>query len=61
VFDEQLRKTLSFEDAFAAAVPVIKRRELDAKKEDGFSNPQISVGKNIRTVLDEPTRRDAGQ
>jgi hypothetical protein len=53
VFDEQLRRTLSFEEAFAAAVPVIKEREVEAKKEDGFSNPQIAVGSNIRRVLDE--------
>ena len=53
VFDEQLRTTLSFEDAFARAVPVIKQREIDAKKEDGFSNPQISIGTKIRIVLDE--------
>jgi hypothetical protein len=53
VFDEQLRTTLSFEDAFARAVPVIKQREIDAKKDDGFSNPQISIGTEIRLVLDE--------
>jgi hypothetical protein len=58
VFDEQLRETLSFEDAFNAAVPVIKQREIDAKKSDGFSNPQIAVGKNIRAVLDELTKRE---
>lgn len=56
VFDEQLRQTLSFEEAFEAAVPVIKQREIDAKKDDGFSNPQISIGKNIRAVLDELAR-----
>ncbi len=53
VFDEQLRRTLSFEDAFKAAVPIIKQREIEAKKDDGFSNPQIFVGGNIRIVLDE--------
>jgi hypothetical protein len=53
VFDEQLRKSVSFEDAFNAAVPIIAQRESDAKKDDGFSNPQISVGKDIRLVLDE--------
>ena len=47
LFDEQLRKTHSFEQAFAAAVPVIKQREIDAGKQDGFSNPQISVGADI--------------
>lgn len=53
LFDEQLRKTLSFEDAFNAAVPVIKQREIAEKKDDGFSNPQISVGRNIRVILTE--------
>jgi hypothetical protein len=51
VFDEQLRKTRSFEQAFAAAVPVIKQREQEAGKPDGFSNPQIAVGEGIRPVL----------
>ena len=53
VFDEQLRSTHSFERAFAAAVPVIRQREQEAGKPDGFSNPQISVGEKIRPVLDE--------
>jgi hypothetical protein len=57
VFDEQLRKTHSFEQAFAAAVPVIRQREIDARKEDGFSNPQISVGENIRPVLRQLEQR----
>lgn len=52
VFGEALRKTRSFEQAFAAAVPVIKRREEEAGKPDGFSNPQIRVGAAIRPVLD---------
>lgn len=51
LFDEQLRRTHSFEQAFAAAVPVIRQREVDAGKPDGFSNPQISVGERIRPVL----------
>ena len=51
VFDEQLRKTHSFEAAFAAAVPLIRQREIDAGKSDGFSNPQISVGAAIAPVL----------
>lgn len=51
VFDEQLRKTHSFEQAFTAAVPVIAQREQEAGKKDGFSNPQISVGEKIRPVL----------
>jgi len=51
MFDEQLRQTRSFEAAFARAVPVIKQREIDAGKPDGFSNPQISVGQQIAPVL----------
>jgi hypothetical protein len=51
VFGEQLRRTRSFEQAFAAAVPVIKQREVEAGKPDGFSNPQISVGSQIGPVL----------
>jgi Peptidase C13 family len=51
MFDEQLRKTHSFERAFARAVPLIQQREIDAGKEDGFSNPQIRVGANIGPVL----------
>ena len=51
MFDEQLRKTRSFEQAFANAVPIIKQREIDAGKDDGFSNPQISAGSGIRGVL----------
>ena len=52
VFDEQLRTTHSFEQAFKAAVPIIQQREIEGKKADGFSNPQISVGKNIRPLLE---------
>ncbi len=51
VFDEALRSTRSFEQAFASAVPVIRQREIDAGKDDGFSNPQISVGDAIKPVL----------
>lgn len=51
VFDEQLRTTHSFADAFAKAVPVIAQREVDAGKADGFSNPQIRVGTQITPVL----------
>jgi hypothetical protein len=52
VFAEQLAgKTRSFEAAFRAAVPLIAQREKDAGKDDGFSNPQISVGAQIQPVL----------
>jgi hypothetical protein len=57
MFDEQLRKTHSFERAFAAAVPLIRRREDEAGKPDGFSNPQISVGDGIRPLLAELEKR----
>lgn len=57
LFDEQLRTTHSFEQAFAAAVPVIRRREIEAGKDDGFSNPQISVGEKIRPVLRDLEQR----
>jgi hypothetical protein len=57
MFDEALRKTRSFEAAFAEAVPVIKQREIDAGKDDGFSNPQIRVGEGIRPVLDRLSQR----
>jgi len=51
LFDEELRKTHSFEQAFKAAVPVIRQREVEAGKDDGFSNPQISMGEKLRPVL----------
>ena len=51
LFDEQLRASHSFEQAFTAAVPVIRQREIEAGKDDGFSNPQISVGEAIRPAL----------
>ena len=51
VFDEQLRRTHDFGQAFAAAVPVIKQREEEAGKSDGFSNPQIRIGSEIAPVL----------
>ena len=51
LFGEELRKTHSFERAFEAAVPVIRKREEEARKPDGFSNPQISVGEKIKPVL----------
>jgi len=57
LFGEALRKTRSFEQAFAAAVPVIRQRENEAGKDDGFSNPQISVGEKIRPVLRELEQR----
>lgn len=53
MFDEQLRRTWSFEQAHAAARPVIEQREREAGKSDGYSNPQIEVGGEIRAHLAE--------
>ena len=51
LLDEQLRRSHSFEQALAAAVPVIRQREIDADKPDGFSNPQIRMGADMAPVL----------
>jgi Peptidase C13 family len=56
-FAEQLRNTFSFEEAFKNAVPVIEKREKDAGKTDGFSNPQISVGAQVNSALSELSQR----
>lgn len=49
-FDEALRKTYSFTEAFKLAAPVIAARE---KQEDfNPSEPQIALGKNIAPLLD---------
>lgn len=51
MYDEQMRSTRSFERAHAAARAVIEKREKEAGKSDGFSNPQISAGEGIRRRL----------
>jgi Peptidase C13 family len=51
MFDEQLRHTWSFEQAHAAARTVIEQREREAGKSDGYSNPRIRVGAQIRERL----------
>jgi hypothetical protein len=52
MYDEQLRSsTRSFEQAHASARKLILKREEDAGKTDGYSNPQISVGPSIRARL----------
>lgn len=52
MYDEQLRSTThSFTDAHAAARKVILQRENEAGKDDGYSNPQIKVGKLIEARL----------
>ncbi len=51
MFDEQLRRTHSFEDAHREARGVIEQREREAGKSDGYSNPQLSAGAGIRAQL----------
>jgi hypothetical protein len=51
LFDEAFAQTGDLETAFAQAVPVIKKREEEAQKKDGFSNPQIHVGPGARAAL----------
>lgn len=51
MYEEELRKTWSFTEAHAAARKVIEVREQEAGKSDGYSNPQISEGAGIRSVL----------
>jgi hypothetical protein len=53
MFDEELRRTWSFEQAHAAARRVIEQREREAGKSDGYSNPQIEVGSEVRAQLAE--------
>jgi hypothetical protein len=55
LFDEQLRETYSFEEAFARALPIIRERETE--EQEDFSNPQIAVGDAIRAKLAEIERR----
>lgn len=58
MFDEELRtRTRSFEVAHARSRDVIRQREIDAGKDDGYSNPQIVVGARIRGVLGRLERR----
>lgn len=53
MYDEQLRShTFSFEQAHATAREVIRQREIEAGKDDGYSNPQIHVGAGIRPKLE---------
>ena len=59
MFDEELRRTWSFEQAHAQARTVIERREQEAGKDDGYSNPLIHVGTAIRPVLERLERERA--
>lgn len=58
LYHEQLRAhTLSFEQAHATARDVIKQREEEAGKDDGYSNPQIAMGASIRPRLEQLHQR----
>lgn len=57
MYAEQLRDSLSFEAAHAAARGVIEQREREAGKDDGYSNPQIWVGADVRAQLAALERR----
>jgi hypothetical protein len=61
MFNEQLRRTWSFEEAHAAARTAIDEREKAAGKSDGFSNPQIRVGSDIRPQLSRLAAERAAQ
>lgn len=61
VFHEQLRSTYSFTEAFTKAAPIIAQREIQAGKDDGFSNPQMRVGAEIDPVLNALARRLAAE
>lgn len=52
MYDEALRSGLSFEAAHAQAREVLERREREAGKSDGYSNPQLRLGAALRPVLD---------
>jgi hypothetical protein len=51
MYVDALRSTWSFERAHAQARELIERREREAGKSDGYSNPQIHVGEGIRAQL----------
>jgi hypothetical protein len=52
MYAEQLRtSTRDFERAHAIAREVIRQREIEAGKTDGYSNPQIAMGEDVRPVL----------
>lgn len=51
MYVDALRETRSFEAAHAKARELIEVREREAGKTDGYSNPQISAGAGIRSVL----------
>lgn len=62
MYDEQLRKeTLSFTAAHTAAREIIRKREDEAGKDDGYSNPQIAAGEGIQAQLARLEKRLASK
>ena len=58
MYDELLRtQTRSFTEAHAKARELILQREQEAGKDDGYSNPQISVGSRIAPMLEALRQR----
>ncbi len=51
MYVDALNSTWSFEKAHAEARQLIERREREAGKKDGYSNPQINVGEGVRAQL----------
>jgi hypothetical protein len=51
MYVDALKTTWSFEKAHAEARELITRREKEAGKTDGYSNPQIGEGEGIRLQL----------
>jgi hypothetical protein len=51
MYVDALQATRSFEAAHAQARRLIARREREAGKDDGYSNPQLRMGEAIRPVL----------
>jgi len=61
MFDEQIRThTRNFELAHATARKVIDKREKEAGKSDGYSNPQINAGTKIAPYLEKMRARLGG-
>jgi Peptidase C13 family len=51
IFDEQLRRTRSFEQAFTDALPRLREREKQLNPQLPFSNPQLEIGSQIKARL----------
>ncbi len=61
MYEDALRKTWSFTEAHTVARKLIDVREQEAGKSDGYSNPQISEGTGIRSVLERLEEEQRGR